>query len=340
MERTIIIAEAGVNHNGDINLAKKLIDAAAKANVDYVKFQTFKSDKVVSKSAKRANYQKKYMGDGDTTQYEMLKNLELSEDQHLELVAYCLKKGVKFFSTAFDLDSVQFLSNLGFDLFKIPSGEVTNYPYLRAIAKLKKSIVMSTGMCSMTDIENAIGVLTKYGAKKKDLTILHCNTQYPTPMKDVNLKAMLTIAEKFDVKFGYSDHTTGIEVSTAAVALGATVIEKHFTLDRTMDGPDHKASLEPNELNALVQAIRNVEIAIRGSGEKRPSPSEIENMIVARKSIHLASNLQRDAIIKEEDLITLRPGDGISPMHWKEIIGKRLVKRKMAFEKLEWEDLQ
>lgn len=339
MKRTIIIAEAGVNHNGDIDLAKKLVDAAADAKVDYVKFQTFKADKIVSQSAKKANYQKMNTKDGTSTQYQMLKNLELSEQQHHELIKYCNLRGVKFFSTAFDLDSISFLDKLHLDLFKIPSGEVTNYPYLRAIAKLGKPIVMSTGMCSMKDIETSIGVLLAHGAKMQDLTILHCNTQYPTPMGDVNLKAMLTIAEAFDVKFGYSDHTIGIEVPVAAVALGATVIEKHFTLDRTMEGPDHKASLEPDELKAMVQSIRNIELAMSGDGNKRPSPSEMENISVARKSIHMASALPQGAIIKEEDLATLRPGDGISPMHWEEVIGKTLLNSKKAFEKLKWEDL-
>ncbi len=334
MEKVIIIAEAGVNHNGDIQIAKKLIDAAVIAGVDYVKFQTFQADKLVSKEAKKASYQDKNINDGDDSQYNMLKKLELSHQDHLDLMNYCSQKNIKFFSTAFDVEGVTYLDNLGLELFKIPSGEITNYPYLRAIAKCNKPIIMSTGMCSEDDIAQALKVLLKFGAKKHDISILHCNTEYPTPMHDVNLRAMLSIAQKFGVQIGYSDHTLGIEVPTAAVALGARIIEKHFTLDRNLPGPDHVASLEPNELLEMVKAIRNVELAIAGSGDKAPSQSEIKNIAIARKSIHLNKNLKAGDVLTENDLIALRPGDGISPMEWENIVGKKLVANKSAFDKL------
>lgn len=268
MQHTLIIAEAGVNHNGSIELAKQLIDAAADAGVDYVKFQTFKTENLVSRSAKMADYQKRNMSVGENSQYSMLKKLELSPQQHYELVSYCNEKGINFFSTAFDLDSVDFLASLHLGLWKIPSGEITNYPYLRKIASYKEPVILSTGMSTFDEIADAISVLIKFGVSKEQITILHCNTEYPTPMNDVNLKAMHTIGEKFSVNVGYSDHTQGIEVPIAAVALGATVVEKHFTLDCTMDGPDHKASLEPQELKAMVTAIRNIEQAL-GNEEKR-----------------------------------------------------------------------
>lgn len=339
MSKVIIIAEAGVNHNGDINLAKQLIDVAVDAGVDYVKFQTFKAETIVSPSAKKAAYQSKNIGDDDDSQFQMLKKLELSHEDHLLLMEYCAQKGIKFFSTAFDVEGVDYLDQLGLDLFKIPSGEMTNYPYLRAIAQKNKPIILSTGMGALGEIEEALAVLLQFGAKREDITILHCNTEYPTPMEDVNLKAMNAIGQSFGVQIGYSDHTLGIEVPTAAVALGATVIEKHFTLDRSLPGPDHKASLEPNELKAMVKSIRNIELAISGSGKKELSKSESKNVAIARKSIHLRRDLDLGSIIEEKDIIALRPGDGISAMQWNNVIGKTLQTNKLAFDKLTWGDL-
>ncbi len=338
--RVIIIAEAGVNHNGDINTAKKLIEIAAEAGVDYVKFQSFVASKLVSPSAKKAEYQSKNIDDGDDSQFQMLKKLELSHADHLTLIDHCFKNKIKFLSTAFDVDGVHYLDELGLDLFKIPSGELTNFPYLKTAAQKGKPIILSSGMATMKDIEDALQVLIQYGAKKEDISILHCNTEYPTPMEDVNLKAMQTIGETFGVNIGYSDHTLGIEVPTAAVALGATIIEKHFTMDKQMPGPDHKASLEPDELIAMVKAIRNIEKAISGTGLKNPSQSELKNINIARKSIHLVKNLQAGSVIKEEDLIALRPGDGISPMEWNNIIGKTLSFDKKQLDKLIWDDLK
>ena len=320
MDKVLIIAEAGVNHNGSMKIAKQLINAAAIAGVDYVKFQTFNAEKLVAKYAKKAAYQQKNISDSDDTQYAMLKKLELSPAQHIELINHCKEKGVEFFSTAFDMDSIDFLTTLDLGLWKIPSGEITNYPYLRRIALQHEPVILSTGMCEMEDIERAIAVFLKFGLNKEQITILHCNTEYPTPMEDVNLKAMKTIADKFGVKVGYSDHTQGIEVPVAAVALGACIIEKHFTLDRTMDGPDHKASLEPEELKAMVSAIRNVEKAI-GSGEKKVSPSEQKNVNVARKSIVAATTINKGEMFSEINLTVKRPGTGISPMLWETIVG-------------------
>lgn len=338
MKKVIIIAEAGVNHNGDILLAKKLIDVAAEAGVDFVKFQTFKADKLVSREAKKATYQSKNINDGDDSQYNMLKKLELSHEDHLDLISYCKEKRISFFSTAFDDEGVNYLNELGLSFFKIPSGEITNYPYIKAVAKCNKPVIMSTGMCTLDEIRDAINLLLLNGLKKEDISILHCNTEYPTPMQDVNLKAMLSIKETFDVNIGYSDHTLGIEVPIAAVALGAAIIEKHFTLDRTLPGPDHVASLEPSELKAMVKAIRNIELAINGNGIKTPSESEIKNIAIARKSIHLKKDLLKDHIISDDDLMTLRPGDGISPMEWEKVIGKKLVTEKKKFDKLHYTD--
>ncbi len=340
MSRVIIIAEAGVNHNGDIQIAKKLIDAAVNAGVDYVKFQTFKADSLVSKSAKKAEYQSVNINDGDDSQYEMLKKLELSHENHLELLAYCSERNINFFSTAFDVEGVKYLNDLGLSFFKIPSGEITNYPYLRAIALCRKPVVMSTGMCSEIEIKNALDVLIKFGLKKEMISILHCNTEYPTPMKDVNLKAMLAIKKTFGVQIGYSDHTLGIEVPIAAVAMGAKIIEKHFTLDKTLPGPDHVASLEPKELKEMVKAIRNIELAISGDGEKVPSESETKNIAIARKSIFINRNLLIGHIISDDDIISLRPGDGISPMEWENIVGKMLIVDKNKFDKLLFSDIQ
>ena len=320
MRHTLIIAEAGVNHNGSLELAKRLIDAAADAGVDYVKFQTFKAENLVTKSAKQAEYQKKNIGDGDDSQYQMLKNLELSLVDHEVLIGYCKQKGVRFFSTAFDLESIDYLASLNLPLWKIPSGEIINYPYLRKIARQGQTVILSTGMCDMTDIKNALDILIKIGLIKDQITILHCNTEYPTPFEDVNLRAMLTIKEAFGIKVGYSDHTRGIEVPIAAVALGAEVIEKHFTLDRNLPGPDHKASLEPDELKAMVRAIRNIEQAM-GDGEKKVTVSEGKNIAIARKSIVAAHPIKKGEILSEENLTVKRPGIGISPMQWDEIVG-------------------
>ena len=314
-----VIAEAGVNHNGSIELAKKLIDVASDAGADAVKFQTFKADKLVSKDAQKANYQKE-MTDAQESQYEMIKKLELDIDTHKELIAYCKEKNIMFLSTPFDLDSIDLLNDLGLEIFKIPSGEITNLPYLRHIGSLKKKVILSTGMADIGEIEDALDVLVEAGTKKEDITVLHANTMYPTPMEDVNLKAMVTIGQTFNVAFGYSDHTLGIEVDIAAVAMGASCIEKHFTLDKTMEGPDHKASLEPDELKAMVKAIRNIEVAL-GSSIKKPSPSEKPNIQVARKSIVASNPIKKGEILSEENLAIKRPGNGISPMRWDEIIG-------------------
>ncbi|TDO77427.1 N-acetylneuraminate synthase [Flavobacterium chryseum] len=340
MNKVVIIAEAGVNHNGDINVAKKLIDAAVDAGVDYVKFQTFKADSLVSKSAKKAEYQSVNINDGDDSQYAMLKNLELSHEDHLQLMAYCLERNIKFFSTAFDVEGVNYLNDLGLSFFKIPSGEITNYPYLKAVALCGKPVVMSTGMCSEIEIKNALDVLMKFGLSKEIISILHCNTEYPTPMKDVNLKAMLAIQKTFDVEIGYSDHTLGIEVPIAAVAMGARIIEKHFTLDRTLPGPDHVASLEPDELKNMVKAIRNIELAIGGDGDKKPSESETKNIAIARKSIFINKKIAKGSTITDNDLVSLRPGDGISPMEWENIVGKKLIVDKDEFDKLLFSDIE
>ncbi len=332
MNKTTIIAEAGVNHNGDILIAKQLIDNASMAGADYVKFQTFNAETLVSKYAKKADYQQRNMSStDDNSQYSMLKKLELSKEQHYELISYCKQKGIKFLSTPFDLSSIHFLASLHLGLWKIPSGEITNYLYLREIAGLHEPVILSTGMCDMTDIENAMTVLLQNGLKKEQITILHCNTEYPTPMQDVNLRAMRTIADEFGVKVGYSDHTSGIEVPIAAVALGASVIEKHFTLDRNMEGPDHKASLEPQELAAMVSSIRNVETAM-GSSEKKVSLSEEKNKTVARKSIVAACAIKKGDVFTEKNITVKRPGNGISPMEWENILGKKAKQDFVADE--------
>lgn len=338
MNRTIIIAEAGVNHNGDIVTAKKLIDVASYAGVDYVKFQTFKAETIVSREAQQASYQIENTGQR-TSQFEMLKSLELSDSDHRILINHCQRKGIRFFSTAFDTAGLDYLFSLGFDLFKVPSGEITNYPYLRKLADFGKPVILSTGMANLKEIHEALDVLTSKKLDKKDITVLHCNTEYPTPMEDVNLKAMQTVGRECGVKVGYSDHTLGIEVPIAAVALGAQVIEKHFTLDRGLPGPDHKASLEPGELKAMVTAIRNIESAISGNGIKRPSRSEKKNIAIARKSIHLRKGIAEGEVIREDHLIPLRPGDGLSAMKWNEIIGKTAKRSLAAFHKLTEEDI-
>ena len=316
-----IIAEAGVNHNGDINLAYQLVDAAKAAGVDCIKFQTFKSENLVSHTAQKAEYQK--AATGDSSQQDMLKQLELSFDEFVSLKEYCDRKGICFLSTPFDFESIEFLNSIEMPFWKIPSGEVTNYPYLVALAKTGKPVVMSTGMCEMQEIEDAIAVLRENGAS--DIKLLHCNTEYPTPYEDVNLRAMKTLRDAFGVEVGYSDHTKGIEVPIAAVAMGAAVIEKHFTLDRNMEGPDHKASLEPQELKEMVDSIRHIEAAL-GSGDKRPSPSEKKNMAVARKSIVAAARIKAGDILTEENITVKRPGNGICPMRWKEVLGTRAVR--------------
>ena len=321
MKRTLIIAEAGVNHNGDIAKAKALIDKGAEAGVDYVKFQTFKAEKLVTKQAQRASYQDKNTQNNDS-QYEMLKKLELSQALHQELMDYCNQKGVKFLSTGFDSESLVFLAQLGITIAKVPSGEITNLPYLRQVASLFPEVILSTGMVTIDEIKDAVKVLIDNGVSKDKIIILHCNTEYPTPMEDVNLKAMLHIQRELGLPIGYSDHTLGIEVPIAAVALGATVIEKHFTLDKTLPGPDHKASLEPNELKAMVSAIRNIEKAIGGSGLKEVSKSEEKNKPIARKSIVAATDIKKGDIFTPENLTVKRPGSGISPMQWDEVIGK------------------
>ncbi|MCE4217573.1 N-acetylneuraminate synthase [Pseudarcicella sp. GAP-15] len=322
MNKVIIIAEAGVNHNGDIELAKKLVDVAVEAGVDYVKFQTFKSEGLVSKFAKKAAYQIENTKDAVESQLQMLKKLELSNSQHFELVQYCNNKNISFFSTAFDLESLSFLKELGLNIVKIPSGEITNLPYLRKAAALFKEVIISTGMSSMVEIEEALDVFLQAGIKKNDITILHCNTEYPTPMSDVNLNAMLTIQKKLGVKVGYSDHTMGIEVPIAAVAMGGTMIEKHLTLDRSLPGPDQLASLEPDELKNMVHSIRNIEEAIGGTGIKEPSESEIKNISIARKSIVAKTSIQKGDRFTEFNITTKRPGIGLSPMKWDEVIGK------------------
>lgn len=322
MNKVIIIAEAGVNHNGNIEIAKKLIDVAVDAGVDYVKFQTFKSENLVSKFAKKAAYQIENTNDALESQLQMLKKLELSNSQHIELVDYCRKKNISFFSTAFDLESLGLLKDLGLTIVKIPSGEITNLPYLRKAATLFKQVIISTGMSSMSEIKDALDVFINAGFSKNAITILHCNTEYPTPMSDVNLHAMLAIQKMFGVKVGYSDHTMGIEVPIAAVALGGTMIEKHFTLDRSLPGPDQLASLEPNELREMVRAIRNIECAIIGSGIKEPTNSETKNISIARKSIVAKTAIQKGEKFTDYNITTKRPGTGISPMMWDEVIGK------------------
>lgn len=323
MKKVFIIAEAGVNHNGSMELAKKLIDAAVYAGVDAVKFQSFKADKLASKNSVKAKYQIENTGNAEETQYEMLKKLELSYEDHIELKNYCLEKNILFLSSAFDLDSIDVLEELKIPLYKVPSGEINNVPYLRKIARTGKPVIISTGMCEMEEIQFSVDTLKEAGCK--DITILHCNTEYPTPMKDVNLKAMNHIKDVFKVKVGYSDHTLGIEIPTAAVALGAEVIEKHFTLDKTMEGPDHVASLEPEELKAMVEAIRNIEAAL-GTGVKAPSKSEVKNKEIARKSIVARIPIKAGEELTEDNLIIKRPGNGLSPMMWDKVIGTKASK--------------
>ena len=319
-DRVLIIAEAGVNHNGSIQLAKKLIDKAVFSGADAVKFQTFKAKNVVSKNAPKADYQKQTTNLRES-QFDMIKRLELDERAHQELIAYCKEANIMFLSTPFDLDSVDLLNELGLQIFKIPSGEITNLPYLRRIGSLCKEVILSSGMSDLEEIGEAIKILTNAGTLKENITVLHANTMYPTPMEDVNLRAMQTIQNKFDVAVGYSDHTLGIEVDIAAVAMGATIIEKHFTLDKTMDGPDHKSSISPEELKAMVSSIRNIEKAL-GSSIKKPSKSEKPNITMARKSIVASKSIKKGELFTEKNITIKRPGTGISPMKWDSIIGK------------------
>lgn len=324
---TLIIAEAGVNHNGDQNLARALVDAAAASGADIVKFQTFRADRLVTVAAKKAAYQMVTTSVGES-QHEMLRRLELSEAAHDELIARCRERGIEFFSTAFDVDGLDYLDRLGMERIKVPSGEITNLPYLRRVGKLGKQVLLSTGMSNMGEIEAAIDVLEGSGTPREAITVLHCNTEYPVPMAEVNLRAMLSIRDAFGVAVGFSDHTEGIEVATAAVALGATVIEKHFTLDRNLPGPDHRASIEPDQLAQLVRAIRNIELAM-GDGIKRPGASELRNRPVARKSIVASRPIVRGERFGNDNLTAKRPGTGVSPMRWDEVI-ERVATRDYA----------
>lgn len=319
MSKIFIIAEAGVNHNGDIEIAKKLIESASQAGADAVKFQTFRADKLVCRNAEKAEYQLKNT-QSDESQFDMLKKLELTEEMHRQLIDECRKRKIQFLSTPFDLDSISLLERMGMQTYKIPSGEITNYPYLREIGRTGKPVILSTGMCELEEVKAAVRVLKENGSS--EITLLHCNTEYPTPMQDVNLRAMQTLRDETGLPAGYSDHTQGIEVPIAAAAMGAVVIEKHFTLDRNMDGPDHKASLEPEELRSMVQAIRNIEIAM-GDGIKRPSPSEKKNRDVTRKSIVAKKDIRKGEMFTEENLTAKRPGGGVSPMQWNDVIGLR-----------------
>lgn len=339
MKKVLIIAEAGVNHNGNLDTALELIDVAAAAGADFVKFQTFKAEKLVNKNAKKAEYQIKNTKGESDTQFEMLKKLEMNADWYPQLMARCREKNIRFLSTGFDEESINLLEQLNSPFFKIPSGEITNKPYLQHIARLGKQMILSSGMANLKEIEEAIQVIEEVGLSREKITVLHCNTEYPTPMEDVNLMAMQQIARNLGVKVGYSDHTPGIEVPIAAVALGAEVIEKHFTLNKNMSGPDHAASLEPSELQAMVTAIRNIEKAIGGSGKKEASQSEEKNKAIARKSIHLYRSMNQNETLQSDDLIMLRPGDGISPMRIDDVIGKKINKALPSGHKLSFQDL-
>ncbi len=328
----MIIAEAGVNHNGDLETARQLIETASEAGADLVKFQTFTADAVILNNARKADYQLETTSNCES-QHEMIQKLELSREMHEMLIAHCKKCGVGFFSTGFDLQSVDLLAELGLDRFKIPSGEITNLPYLRHIGRYGKPVILSTGMARLGEIEAALEVLEASGTPWERVTVLHCNTEYPTPMVDVNLKAMLSIRDAFGVQVGYSDHTLGIEVPIAAVAMGATVIEKHFTLNRNLPGPDHRASLEPHELKAMVKAIRNIELALSADGIKRPSPSETKNIVIVRKSLVALAPIKAGEPFTEANLGFKRPGSGISPMRWDEFM-KRPANRDYQVDEL------
>lgn len=331
MSRVFIIAEAGVNHNGSLEIAKRLVDKAVEAGVDAIKFQTFRTENIVCRIAQKAEYQRNTT-DKIESQFDMLKKLELSTQMHEELLQYCIQRKIQFLSTPFDLDSIEYLDGLGISIMKIPSGEITNYPYLKKIGELNKKVIISTGMSDLQEVKEAIQVVRENGSD--DITVLHCNTEYPTPLEDVNLKAMLTLRKELNVEVGYSDHTLGIEVPIAAVAMGATVIEKHFTLDKNMEGPDHKASLEPEELKAMTQAIRNIETAL-GTGDKLPSASEKKNLTIVRKSIVAKKTIAKGEKFSENNLTTKRPGNGISPMRWMELMGKRADRDYIVDELIE-----
>uniref|UniRef100_UPI004048E53F N-acetylneuraminate synthase n=1 Tax=Orrella sp. TaxID=1921583 RepID=UPI004048E53F len=330
-ERCLIIAEAGVNHNGDIELAKRLIDEAATAGADIVKFQTFSADRLVTNIAPKADYQNRTTGSAES-QADMLTKLELTPEMHELLLAHCKLKGIEFFSTGFDVESLDYLHSIGLSRFKVPSGEITNLPYLRHLAWFGKPIILSTGMANLGEIEAAIDVLESGGLKRQDITVLHCNTEYPTPMADVNLRAMSSIRDAFDVAVGYSDHTLGIEVPISAVALGATVIEKHLTLDRDLTGPDHRASLEPGEFAEMVRCIRNIEMAL-GSRIKHASPSELKNRSIVRKSLVAKRAIRTGETFSRDNVTAKRPGNGISPMRWDEVIN-RYARRDFAIDDL------
>lgn len=336
MDTVTIIAEAGVNHNGKPELARRLVDVAADAGADYVKFQTFRTDRLVSPQARKAGYQQG-SGEGET-QYEMLRELELSERDHRELMAYCRKRDIGFLSTPFDEESAAMLAGLNLDYLKIPSGELTNRPFLEFLAGMDLPIILSTGMATLREVEQALEILRGGPLSLEDITVLHCNTAYPTPFDQVNLRAMVTMREHFGVRTGYSDHTPGIEVPVAAAALGARIIEKHFTLDRQLPGPDHAASLEPEELTRMVMAVRHIEGAM-GHGRKEPTDSEKENIAAARKSIHAAKKLPAGRPIREGDLVMLRPGDGISPMRLNSVVSRKPTRDIEAGEKLNMEDI-
>lgn len=331
--KTLIIAEAGVNHNGDLEMARRMVEVAADSGADFVKFQTFKADRLVTRQAVKAEYQRKLTAN-DESQYDMIRRLELTLEMHIKLIEHCEYHGIRFLSTGFDIESLDLLEGLGCPLIKIPSGEITNLPYLKHIGQMRKPVIMSTGMADISEIGAALKVLEKEGLQRQQITVLHCNTEYPTPMHDVNLKAMLSIRDTYDVQVGYSDHTAGIEVPVAAVALGATVIEKHFTLDRNLAGPDHMASLEPSELRAMVAAIRNIELAL-GDGIKRPSASELKNIPIVRKSLVAACPIHAGEPFTLKNLTVKRPGTGVSPMRLNEMLGLVAKRDFMADELIE-----
>lgn len=329
--KTLIIAEAGVNHNGDINLAKRLIEVASEAGADFVKFQTFVAKNCISKNAKKAEYQLQTT-DENQSQLDMVKKLELSKQDHEILIEHCKKFNIKFLSTAFDLESIDLLAKFDIEIFKIPSGELTNLPYLKKIASFNKNIILSTGMATLGEIEKVLDILVQNGTQRDKIIILHCNTEYPTPFEDVNLRAMQTLKKAFCLPVGYSDHTLGITIPIAAVAMGACVIEKHFTLDKSMQGPDHQASLEPEELKAMIKSIRELEQAF-GDGIKIPSKSESKNKVIARKSLVAKKAIKKGECFSEENLTTKRPGDGICAMEYDKYLGK-IASREYAEDEL------
>jgi len=333
LSKVLIIAEAGVNHNGDMELAKKLVDAAADAGADYVKFQTYKTDALLLETAEKAGYQKKIMGESEN-QYEMLKKLELCENNHVVLIEHCESRNVKFLSSPFDLDSIDLIAKLNLDFIKVPSGEITNFPYIRKVGGAGKKILLSTGMSNLGEIEAALNLMVDSGADMDQISVMHCNTEYPTPPKDANLRAISTIQNAFNVKVGYSDHTLGVEAAIAAVSMGATVIEKHITLDKNMSGPDHMASMDPEDFKQFVQCIHNVE-AMLGGGLKRPSQSEKKNITIARKSIVASKAISKGEPFGEGNLTTKRPGDGVSPMRWNDVVGKVAHREYSADEKID-----